>query len=276
MTQSNLGCGGTGVELLKLLGDGCNTLLLIDHDRISLSNLHRLSLFTQDDEGAYKSQRAAEILNSKHPGTAEYLVERIENVSPGVLDEYEAVIGAFDNVEARMNLNLMFCQSRCWVLIDCGISGYKAHAKAVWRGAACLYCIRELYVEESSANLCSLRPAERVDADNRGAVLRSLVELERERDTDRVSGIERVLNEFNALVEADSLRAAASEVAGMYDNVMPNVCFINAICASMACILLHSDRTFDFMFYSGDDAPTFSRLLLCRDEGCIVCAALLP
>lgn len=267
------GCGGTGTEILKLLYNGDDELLLVDYDKIALSNLHRSSMFTREDLGAYKSQRAAEIMSSRRGSRASFLVQRMEDVSINILDRYDVVIGALDNVEGRMNLNLMFRQSECKLYIDCGINGYKAHAKAVYNASSCLYCIKDLYMEEGEPNTCSLRSIpERVVFENRYNVLRSMVELEREKKSNRKSKIRRIVNDFNALVEDEKLRTSPFEVMGMYDGIVPNVCFVNSICASMVYELLNAtDTSFDYIFYNGEERISFTKLLLGKDKQCLVC-----
>lgn len=259
------------MELLKVLKGVGSEILVIDHDRINLTNLHRLFMFTRQDRGEYKSQKAAEFVSNLYGVKASFLAQRIEEVSVDVLDRYDVIFGALDNIEGRMNLSLMFRRSRCKLLIDCGISGYRAHAKAVYRGSSCLYCIRELY-REDVAGICSLGslPKE-ITLENREKVLRSLVELKRDGPGSRREKIEQIVNEFNALAK-EKLRTDVFDVTGMYDGVIPNVCFINSVCASLACRLLDGPNlSYDFIFYSGEENMVFEKLHLAKDEKCIVC-----
>lgn len=261
------------MELLKLLVHEDNEFLLVDHDRITLSNLHRLFMFTKDDQGRYKSERAAEIINSRYRSTARFLSQRVETVPVEMLSQYDVIVGALDNVESRMNLNLVFKQSSCRLLIDCGVDGYRAHAKVVDKDTSCLYCIRDLYRDRDMLNMCSLASVpQSITHENRGKVLRTLVELERDRPGDRTCRMRRIVDRFNALVESDDMKTDLFDVAGMYDNVLPNVCFINSICAGLVFSLLADEsRTFDFVFYSGEEGISFTRLTMERDMGCIVC-----
>ncbi|WEL39478.1 sumo-activating enzyme enzyme subunit 2 [Encephalitozoon hellem] len=266
-----VGCGGTGVELLKISRGIASEVLVIDHDRVNLTNLHRLFMFTSGDRGEYKSQKASEFVSKMYGIKASFLTQRIEEVSVDVLDRYDVIFGALDNIEGRMNLNLMFRRSKCRLLIDCGISGYKAHAKAVYRGSSCLYCIRELY-REDGVGICSLSSLpEKITSENREKVLRSLVELRRDFPGNRKEKIEQIVNEFNALAE-EKLRTDVFDVSGMYDGIMPNVCFINSICASLAYKLLDGPNLpYDFIFYTGEENIALEKLCLGRDEECIVC-----
>lgn len=259
------------MELLKLLGGRASKILVVDHDRIHLTNLHRLFMFTKEDQGKYKSEKAAEFINKQYGGRASFLVRRIEEVPINVLNQYDVIFGALDNIEGRMNLNLMFRKSECKLLIDCGISGYRAHAKAVYRGSSCLYCIRELY-REDGPEICSLGSLpKKITPENREKTLRSLVELRREEPGSREEKIKKIINEFNALAE-ENLKVNAFDVVGMFDEIIPNVCFINSVCASLACGLIDATNLhYDFIFYSGEKNITLEKLILDRDEKCIVC-----
>lgn len=235
-------------------------------------------MFTKEDQGKYKSQRAAEIINARYHNTTKFLVKRIEDLPADTLDHYDAVFGAFDNIEARMNLNLMFRRSSCRILIDCGISGYQAHVKAVYENSACLYCIRDLYHEKVELNICSLRSVpEKVTPENRSTTLRSLVEFEKDLPGSKTSKIERITNSFNMLVGVADHKVTMFDVAGIYDEIMPNVSFMNSVCAGLACNLLSDENpSFDFVFYTAEDKISITKLLLSRDEQCIVCKLEKP
>jgi sulfur-carrier protein adenylyltransferase/sulfurtransferase len=63
-----VGVGGLGCPaLLYLAGAGVGRLALVDADRVSESNLHRQTLFTQADIGRFKVAVAAERLSSLNP-----------------------------------------------------------------------------------------------------------------------------------------------------------------------------------------------------------------
>ena len=50
-----VGCGGLGSPVIDLLSRaGIGEIGMIDHDKVSLSNLHRQIMFTSDDIGKYK------------------------------------------------------------------------------------------------------------------------------------------------------------------------------------------------------------------------------
>ena len=50
-----VGCGGLGSPVIDLLSRaGVGKIGMMDHDKVSLSNLHRQIMFTADDVGKYK------------------------------------------------------------------------------------------------------------------------------------------------------------------------------------------------------------------------------
>ena len=50
-----VGCGGLGTPAIDLLSRaGIGEIGIMDHDKVSISNLHRQVMFTLDDVGKYK------------------------------------------------------------------------------------------------------------------------------------------------------------------------------------------------------------------------------
>ena len=69
-----VGCGGLGSPVIDLLSRaGIGKIGIMDHDKVSLSNLHRQIMFTADDVGKYK----VNILKKNKSLIASEIVDRV-------------------------------------------------------------------------------------------------------------------------------------------------------------------------------------------------------
>jgi NEDD8-activating enzyme E1 len=231
-------------------------------------------MFSEKERGKFKAEQAARFIEKSYRKKMEYVLGRIQDLSLSVINRYDVLLCALDNIEGRMDMNYIFRQSTCSLLIDCGINGYKAHVKAVSQGTSCLYCIKDLYVDENEMNMCSLSSVNNsITRANRRRIIRSLIEAEKMRESDKDAKIMSIVEKFNEMADAD-LRTTSFEVEGEYNNIMPSVCFINSICAGMVYVMLkgfEGRAGYDFIFYTGEERPLFSFLRLRRDDGCMVC-----
>ncbi len=102
------GAGGLGAPAaLYLAGAGAGTLILADHDAVSLDNLHRQILYVSDDAGRAKTEAAGDRLAALNPHVA---IERLEGRldAAGAADaaaRADIVLDATDNYAARYALN---------------------------------------------------------------------------------------------------------------------------------------------------------------------------
>ncbi|MEY2409055.1 MAG: molybdopterin-synthase adenylyltransferase [Verrucomicrobiota bacterium] len=118
-----VGAGALGNEVLKnlaLLGIG--NIVVIDMDRIELSNLSRSVLFRESDEGQPKTEAAARAARAIYPGLRIHPIHGnlLSDVGLGFFRWAQIVIGALDNREARVFVNAACARTgRPW--IDGGI-----------------------------------------------------------------------------------------------------------------------------------------------------------
>lgn len=149
-----LGCGGTGVEILKLLSitNLKYNITLIDKDIIELSNLNRLFPFTSKDIGCYKASVLSKIYNTK------YIVKDILTLDS--VSNYDMIIIAVDNLPCRMHLNYLYKIEGKGLLIDCGVSKNMCHVFKMDRNSFCLYCMKEMYETETGEGVSCSKQAE--------------------------------------------------------------------------------------------------------------------
>jgi len=118
-----VGAGALGNEVLKNLAlVGAGNVVVVDMDRIELSNLSRSVLFREGDQGRYKAEAAVAAVRALYPDVnAEAIVGNVmADVGLGWFRWAQVIIGALDNREARVFVNSA-CASvgRPW--IDGGI-----------------------------------------------------------------------------------------------------------------------------------------------------------
>lgn len=103
-----IGAGGLGCPALQYLAAaGIGTIGIVDDDVVALSNLHRQVLYSVNDIGLSKAERAADILRKLNPGIKIISYnERLVNQNSIVLfDEYDIIIDGTDNFSTRYMIN---------------------------------------------------------------------------------------------------------------------------------------------------------------------------
>lgn len=103
-----VGAGGLGAPvLLYLAGAGVGKITIIDHDTVSLSNLHRQILFSVADLGASKAACAARRMLSLNPDIE--VIARTEKLHPGniaaVVEDVNVVVDAADSLPLTYQLS---------------------------------------------------------------------------------------------------------------------------------------------------------------------------
>ncbi|MEJ7693682.1 HesA/MoeB/ThiF family protein [Daejeonella sp.] len=103
-----VGAGGLGCPaLLYLAGAGIGTIGIVDHDAVSLSNLHRQVLYSSDDIGLSKVLRAADILTALNPEID--IISYNEMLNPqnthSIISQYDFVVDGTDNFASRYMIN---------------------------------------------------------------------------------------------------------------------------------------------------------------------------
>lgn len=137
------GAGALGNEVLKnlaLLGVG--QIVVVDFDRVEISNLSRSVLFREENIGAPKASTAAWAMRQLNP---EIQVESIDGdleteLGLGVIRECDVVLGCLDSIYARWVLNrACYRAGRPW--INAGLSAAVGEVSLHVPGAgACYEC----------------------------------------------------------------------------------------------------------------------------------------
>lgn len=101
-----IGSGGLGSSLAFALGSsGIGEIHMIDFDTVSLHNIHRQIAFKSGDEGKYKSEIAAELIEARCPYVKAYAhVCRFEEFAEKNID-IDLIIDATDNLPSRGAIN---------------------------------------------------------------------------------------------------------------------------------------------------------------------------
>ena len=103
-----VGTGGLGNPITsRLAAMGVGTLRIVDRDIIELSNLHRQTMFDEDDVGQVKVEVAAKKLQKLNPDCKiEALAVSVNDYTAlEVIEGCDVVIDALDSVNARYALN---------------------------------------------------------------------------------------------------------------------------------------------------------------------------
>jgi molybdopterin/thiamine biosynthesis adenylyltransferase len=144
-----VGAGGLGGPIALALGRAGLELVIVDHDQVELSNLHRQIQFTSVDLGQPKAMRLAGVIVARG-GVARGQVTRW---TPGNADELGAdadvVIDASDDPETKFAVaDWAVARGRCYVIASA--LRYGGNVMAGAPGAACFRCLFESTVDAPS------------------------------------------------------------------------------------------------------------------------------
>ncbi|MCC7436118.1 MAG: ThiF family adenylyltransferase [Methanoregulaceae archaeon] len=138
-----VGAGGLAAGCLPYLAAaGVGTLGLIDDDVVDVSNLHRQILFSVEDVGRLKVERAAQFVNLLNPTVevhrhAERLTEA--NVDRFVAS-YDWIVDGSDNLPTKFLLN-QACRRHSKPLVTASVHGFEGQLLTVLPDGPCLRCL---------------------------------------------------------------------------------------------------------------------------------------
>lgn len=153
-----IGAGGLGCPaLLYLAAAGVGRLVVIDSDRVELSNLQRQVLFTEQDVGEYKAAAAARRLSALNGAiTVEALVGRFSRDNAlGLVGACDVVVDGSDNFATRYLANDA-CVLAGRPLVYGAVQGFTGQASVFnWRGGPTYRCLFPEPPEPGSVPNCA-------------------------------------------------------------------------------------------------------------------------
>jgi adenylyltransferase/sulfurtransferase len=124
-----VGVGGLGSSVAEFLSRaGIGSLGIVDNDKISLSNLHRQSLYNTSDIGKFKLKIAKDKIKKINPNTKVtiYKIRLSDDNFKKIINDYDYIVDASDNFTTKFLLN-DFCLKFKKVLVTGAISKFDGH-----------------------------------------------------------------------------------------------------------------------------------------------------
>ena len=124
-----IGMGGLGCPVAEFLTrSGVGSLGIVDHDRISLSNIHRQSLFNQKDLNQLKVKIAKKKLNNINSLTKIKIFNYKLNKSnfQKIIKDYDYIVDGTDNFESKFLINDLSLKYKKF-LVTGAISKFDGH-----------------------------------------------------------------------------------------------------------------------------------------------------
>jgi len=156
-----VGAGALGNEVVKdfaLVGVG--SIHVVDMDVIERSNLARCLFFGESDNGKFKAEVVAAGAGRLNPDChVTFDIANIMHFGVGFVSNFDLVVGALDNREARLWVN-QACRKMGMTWIDGAIEGIRGVVKVFPPAGACYECTlgerdREILAKRRSCSLLS-------------------------------------------------------------------------------------------------------------------------
>ena len=124
-----VGAGGLGSPVAEFLSRaGVGSIGVVDDDKVSLSNLHRQSLYNTSDIGKFKVKIAKDKIKKINPNTKVtiYKIRLSNNNFKKIINNYDYVVDGSDNFETKFLIN-DFCLKFKKILVTGAISKFDGH-----------------------------------------------------------------------------------------------------------------------------------------------------
>ena len=124
-----VGCGGLGTPVIDLLSRaGVGEIGIMDHDKVSISNIHRQVMFTSDDVGKYKVSILKKKISKINKNVKVKIYrDKAEDKNLGkILKLYDVIVDGTDNFKAKFLLNKFSLKYKKKLIIG-AISKFEGH-----------------------------------------------------------------------------------------------------------------------------------------------------
>ena len=124
-----VGCGGLGSPVIDLLSRaGIGEIGMMDHDKVSISNIHRQVMFTSDDVGKYKVSILKKKISKINKNVKVKIYRnKAEDKNLGkILKLYDVIVDGTDNFKAKFLLNKFSLKYKKKLIIG-AISKFEGH-----------------------------------------------------------------------------------------------------------------------------------------------------
>jgi len=153
-----VGTGGLGNPIItRLAAMGIGTLRIVDRDVIELSNLHRQTMFDEDDVGQVKVEVAAKKLKKLNSDcNIEALAVSVNDYNAfEVIEGCDVVIDALDSVNARYALNNACVKYNIPFVTGAAVGVSGQVFTVIPKESACYYCMFP-DLDEDTMPTCSI------------------------------------------------------------------------------------------------------------------------
>jgi len=161
LKQANVcvvGVGGLGNPIvIRLAAMGVGNVRIVDRDVIELSNLHRQTMFNEEDVGQVKVETAAKKLRKLNPNVVieELPVSINDYTAVDVVDCCDVVVDALDSVDARYALNKACIEKKIPFVTGAAVGVTGQSFTILPNESACYHCLFPA-LDEDSMPTCSI------------------------------------------------------------------------------------------------------------------------
>ena len=154
-----VGVGGLGNPITtRLAAMGVGKLRIVDRDVIELSNLHRQTMFDEDDVGQVKAEVAQKKLKKLNPEVEiEALPVSVNDYNaPDIIDGCDVVIDALDSVNARYSLDKACVEKNIPFVTGAAVGVTGQVFTVLPHKSACYHCMFPA-LDEDAMPTCSIQ-----------------------------------------------------------------------------------------------------------------------